>query len=142
MPQPQGQLADRSVLIVDDESDIRESVETVFKAEGARTRTVSDGNSAVRICLDEKPDLVVLDMMLPGRSGFLVLEKIKGYEDSPVVIMITANEGKRHRSFATGLGADLYLQKPFSMDVLVEKSVELLKQADEVKARAGSRTKD
>ena len=74
-------------------------------------------------------------MILPVRRWFLVLEKIKGYEDSPVVIMITANEGKRHRSFATGLGADLYLQKPFSMDVLIEKSVELLKQADEVKSR-------
>lgn len=132
----QGQLADRFVLIVDDESDIRESVETVFKAEGARTITCSDGNKAVRMCLDEKPDLVILDMMLPGRSGFLVLEKIKGYEDSPVVIMITANEGKRHRSFATGLGADLYLQKPFSMDVLIERSVELLQQADEVKSRS------
>lgn len=136
MSHTQGQLANRFVLIVDDESDIRESVETVFKAEGARTQSCSDGNKAVRMCLDEKPDLVILDMMLPGRSGFLVLEKIKGYEDSPVVIMITANEGKRHRSFATGLGADLYLQKPFSMDVLIEKSVELLKQADEVKSRS------
>jgi len=138
----QGQLADRFVLIVDDESDIRESVETVFRSEGARTLTCSDGNRAVQTCLEQKPNLVILDMMLPGRSGFLVLEKIKGYEDSPVVIMITANEGKRHRSFATGLGADLYLQKPFSMDVLVEKSVELLRQADEVKARAAARSKD
>jgi len=136
MNQPQGQLADRFVLIVDDESDIRESVEAVFKAEGARTQSCSDGNKAVRMCLEDKPDLVILDMMLPGRSGFLVLEKIKGYEDSPVVIMITANEGKRHRSFATGLGADLYLQKPFSMDVLIEKSAALLKQADEVRSRS------
>lgn len=138
----QGQLAERFVLIVDDESDIRESVESVFKSEGARTLTCGDGNKAVQICLDQKPDLVILDMMLPGRSGFLVLEKIKGYEDSPVVIMITANEGKRHRSFATGLGADLYLQKPFSMDVLIEKSVELIQQAGEVKARAAARAKD
>lgn len=138
----QGQMADRFVLIVDDESDIRESVESIFKAEGARTLTCGDGNKAVQTCLEQKPDLVILDMMLPGRSGFLVLEKIKGYEDSPVVIMITANEGKRHRSFATGLGADLYLQKPFSMDVLIEKSVELLQQADELKARAAARAKD
>lgn len=136
MSETQGQLAGRFVLIVDDESDIRESVETVFRSEGARTLTCSDGNKAVQTCLNDKPDLVILDMMLPGRSGFLVLEKIKGYEDSPVVIMITANEGKRHRSFALGLGADLYLQKPFSMDVLIEKAVELLRQTDEVRSRA------
>jgi len=118
-------LDGRKILIVDDDLDIRTSVETAFKYEGAETISCSDGNSAVRLCADKKPELVILDMMLPGRSGFLVLEKIKGYEDSPLVIMITANEGKRHKVFAEGLGAELYLQKPVSLEILIESAVEL-----------------
>lgn len=119
-------LDGQRVLIVDDDPDIRMSVETAFKSEGAETLACGDGNSAVRLCLDEKPRIVILDMMLPGRSGFLVLEKIKGYEDSPLVIMITANEGKRHQEFATGLGADLYLQKPVSLDQLIDAARDLI----------------
>jgi len=124
-------LFDRTVLIVDDDADIRASVEAVFRANGARTMSCDNGNAAVRISLEHKPELVILDMMLPGQSGFLVLEKIKGFEDSPLVIMITANEGKRHRDFATGLGADRYLQKPVSLDVLLETAESLLR-GDEV----------
>ncbi len=122
----EGALAGHTILIVDDEPDIRLSAEAAFKTEGAITKTCGDGNSAVRLCAEIKPTLVVLDMMLPGRSGFLVLEKIKGYEDSPLVIMITANEGKRHRVFAEGLGADLYLQKPVGLEMLIESAVDLI----------------
>ena len=121
-------LEGRKILIVDDDFDIRSSVEAGFKYEGAETITCSDGNSAVRLCAEKKPELVILDMMLPGRSGFLVLEKIKGYEDSPLVIMITANEGKRHKVFAEGLGAELYLQKPVSLEILIESAVDLLEK--------------
>ncbi len=125
-----GLLNDRTVLIVDDDADIRDSIEAAFSSEGARTLTCSDGNSAVKFSLEEKPDLVVLDMMLPGRSGFLVLEKIKGYEDSPLVIMITANDGKRHKVFAEGMGADLYLQKPVPIEELLRSAARLLDEAD------------
>ncbi len=124
----ENRLEGRKILIVDDDFDIRSSVETGFKYEGAETYTCSDGNTAVRLCSEKKPELVILDMMLPGRSGFLVLEKIKGYEDSPLVIMITANEGKRHKVFAEGLGAELYLQKPVSLEILIESAVELLEK--------------
>lgn len=87
---------------------------------------MSDGNAAVRTILDDKPDLVVLDMMLPKRSGFLVLEQIKGYEDSPIVIMVTANEGKRHQTYAESVGVDRYLQKPVPLTLLIETVKELL----------------
>lgn len=126
----EARLEGRRILIVDDDSDIRSSVEAALRSEGAETITCSDGNSAVRICGEKKPELVVLDMMLPGRSGFLVLERIKGYEDSPLVIMITANEGKRHKVFAEGLGADLYLQKPVGLEILIDSALELF-QKDE-----------
>lgn len=118
------------VLIVDDDRDILESIETAFQSEGALTLTAADGNDAVRICHDDPPDLVVLDMMLPKRSGFLVLERIKGREDSPLVIMVTANEGKRHQAYAESLGVDAYMQKPVPLSRLLAEARRLVEQRD------------
>lgn len=125
-----GKLEGVRILIVDDDPDILESINTVLAAEGADTVTVSDGNAAVAACQDDPPDLVVLDMMLPKRSGFLVLEKIKGREDSPAVIMVTANEGKRHQAYAESLGVDRYLLKPVPLSHLVDTAVELVEKME------------
>jgi DNA-binding response OmpR family regulator len=125
--EPAGRLQDVRVLIVDDDEDVLESMEAAFQAEGALTLSVGDGNSAVDACNDDPPpDLVILDMMLPGRSGFLALEKIKGKEDSPAVIMVTANEGKRHMAYAESLGVDRYLLKPVPLSRLLEEAASLM----------------
>ena len=121
-------LEDIRVLIVDDDRDVLESIDAAFQAEGALTQLASDGNEAVRICHEDPPDLVILDMMLPKRSGFLVLEKIKGLEDSPLVIMVTANEGRRHQAYAESLGVDRYMQKPVPLGKLLEVAAELVDQ--------------
>jgi DNA-binding response OmpR family regulator len=126
-----GRLEDVKVLIVDDDRDVLESMDAAFQAEGAATQLATDGNEAVRICSEDPPDLVVLDMMLPRRSGFLALEKIKGKEDSPLVIMVTANEGKRHQAYAESLGVDEYLLKPVPLSRLVAVAAELLDKQDE-----------
>lgn len=123
-------LEDVKVLIVDDDRDVLESIEAAFQSEGAATQTAGDGQEAVEICQADPPDLVILDMMLPRRSGFLALEKIKGREDSPLVIMVTANEGKRHQAYAESLGVDRYLLKPVPLGRLIDVAVELLDQAD------------
>ena len=129
--QGEGRLEDVKVLIVDDDRDVLEAFDAAFQAEGALTQLVSDGNEAVRVCQEDPPDLVILDMMLPRRSGFLVLEKIKGKEDSPFVIMVTANEGKRHQAYAESLGVDRYMLKPVPLERLLDAAVELV-QAREV----------
>ncbi|PHQ79018.1 MAG: two-component system response regulator [Phycisphaera sp.] len=121
-----GKLEDVQVLIVDDDADIRESIEAAMLAEGAITETAPDGNTAVAYCNEDPPELVILDMMLPGRSGFLVLEKIKGREDSPIVIMVTANEGKRHQIYAEAIGVDAYMIKPVPLASLVNQAAELI----------------
>lgn len=126
-----GRLEDVRVLIVDDDRDVLESMDAAFQAEGAATQLATDGNEAVRICHEDPPDLVVLDMMLPRRSGFLALEKIKGREDSPIVIMVTANEGKRHQAYAESLGVDRYLLKPVPLERLVSVAAELIAKQDE-----------
>ncbi|MCC6971963.1 MAG: response regulator [Phycisphaerales bacterium] len=123
-----GRLDGVRVLIVDDDRDVLEAIDAAFQAEGALTQLATDGNEAVRICHEDPPDLVILDMMLPKRSGFLVLEKIKGNEDSPLVIMVTANEGRRHQAYAESLGVDRYMQKPVPLGKLLEVAAELVDQ--------------
>ncbi len=118
------------ILIVDDDRDVLEAFEAALQFEGAETLCVEDGNSAVSVCHEDPPDLVVLDMMLPQRSGFLVLEKIKGHEDSPQVVMVTANEGQRHQAYAESLGVDRYLLKPVPLEILITTCVEMLDEAD------------
>ncbi|MHC4711260.1 MAG: response regulator transcription factor [Planctomycetota bacterium] len=118
-------LQGKKVLIVDDDEDILSSIDLAMRAEGASTKTVTDGNAAVHAC-DDGPDVVVLDMMLPKRSGFLVLERIKQQVEPPVVVMITANQGKRHMAYAESLGVDAYLIKPVPLQRLVETVVRLL----------------
>jgi len=124
-------LENAKILIVDDDPDVLESIEAALESEGALTMTAMDGNEGVDLCLAHGPDLVVLDMMLPSRSGFLVLERIKGREDSPMVIMVTANSGKRHQAYAESLGVDGYLLKPFPLEHLLDKAAELMRRRAE-----------
>lgn len=126
-----GMLEDVRVLIVDDEKDVLDSIDAAFQSEGALTLTAMDGDEAVRICELDPPDIVILDMMLPKRSGFLALEKIKGKENSPIVIMVTANEGKRHQAYGESLGVDAYMQKPVPLGLLLNKAADLLDARDE-----------
>jgi len=119
-------LESRKVLIVDDDPEVRAAIDHALQAEGALTQYCGDGNSAVRICEADPPDLVVLDMMLPKRSGFLVLDRIKKIENAPVVIMVTANEGRRHQQYAETLGVDGYILKPVRLERLITMARELL----------------
>ena len=122
-------LEGKSILVVDDDPDIVTAIETVLSDTGAQVVVARDGQRAVDRVRDDDPDLVILDAMLPKRSGFLVLEKIKPNKKRgarPLVIMITANQGHRHETWAKSLGVDAYLNKPFSMDRLREAVDRLL----------------
>ena len=116
--------AQKTVLLVDDDNDIIESMRTVLEAKGYRVMVARDGNAGLTVAERENPDLVILDMMMPKKSGFLVLEKLKGRPGGLIpTIMITGNEGSRHRAYAEMLGVRDYIRKPFAMEKLV-KSVE------------------
>ena len=121
-------LMDRRILIVDDDEDILGSMELAIRAEGATTITAADGNEAILKWQDESPDMVVLDMMLPKRSGFLVLEELMQSDAPPLVVMVTANEGKRHMVYAEGLGVHAYLTKPIPLQQLIDTLCELQSQ--------------
>ncbi|MFO0911214.1 MAG: response regulator [Isosphaeraceae bacterium] len=112
------------ILLVDDDPEIIESMRTVLDNKGYRILVARDGNAGLALAERENPDLIVLDMMMPKKSGFLVLEKLKGRPGGLIpTIMITGNEGSRHRAYAEMLGVRDYIRKPFAMEKLV-KSVE------------------
>jgi len=122
-------LEGKRVLLVDDDADILTSMQAAFEPTGATVETASNGNKAVEIAEKSQPDLVVLDMMLPGRSGFLVLEKIKAKKPrntKPHVIMITGNQGARHKMYAESLGVSEYFNKPVKLDKLIATAEKLL----------------
>lgn len=117
----------KRVLIVDDDPDIVESVSYALKPRGVEVLVARDGNLGLAMAEKEAPDLLILDMMMPKRSGFLVLEKLAEYASPSMrIIMITANEGRRHEEYARQLGVDDYIHKPFAMDRLLEAVDRLL----------------
>ena len=115
------------ILIVDDDFEIADPVKFALQKLGYEVAHVPDGNQGVAAIATVNPDLMVLDMMMPGRSGFLVLEHLRSTKKSDVrVIMVTGNEGERHQAYARMLGADDYIHKPFAMDRLVQSVQKLL----------------
>ena len=122
-------MKDKKVLLVDDDQDILTSMQAAFEPTGAIIDMASNGNKAVELAEKNQPDLIVLDMMLPGRSGFLVLEKLKARKprnSKPHVIIITGNQGARHKMYAESLGVSEYFNKPVKMDKLIATAERLL----------------
>ena len=116
------------VLIVDDDPDIIASIRFALKSKNVDVLIARDGNQGLAMAEKEEPDLVILDMMMPKRSGFLVLEQLRQTSLRPMrFIMITANEGNRHKQYAETLGVDDYIQKPFPMDRLLGSVERLLR---------------
>ncbi len=119
--------AAKRILLVDDDPEIIESLRYALSSRGYDVLVARDGNQGLSMVEREDPDLVILDMMMPKRSGFLVLEKLRRSRPVPIrIIMITANEGSRHKAYAEMLGVDDYIRKPFAMDRLVESVARLL----------------
>jgi len=119
--------ATKKILLVDDDNEIVESMRLALESRGYQIVVARDGNQGLSMAEKEDPDLMILDMMMPKRSGFLVLEKLRRSRPNPLrVIMITANEGSRHKAYAEMLGVDDYIRKPFAMDRLLESVQKLL----------------
>ncbi len=127
MAESKAESGAKRILIVDDDAEIVESLRYALEAKKYTVLIARDGNQGLAMAERENPDLVILDMMMPKRSGFLVLEKLRRTRALPLkVIMITANEGSRHKAYAEMLGVDDYIRKPFAMERLVESVDRLL----------------
>lgn len=116
----EGKMSEASILVVEDEPSIREVVTLYLERAGYRVRSVEDGTHAKQILKKDPPDLVVLDLMLPGIDGYEITNWLRSKSDVPI-IMLTARREERDRIAGLELGADDYIVKPFSPQELVSR---------------------
>lgn len=110
-----------TILLIEDDREIQNTLRNVLEAAGYDVIVAPNGIEGKRLIMSRNPHLVITDMMMPQLGGFPVLEFLRNeVPNPPRVIMITANEGGRHKAYAEMLGVDDYLRKPFAMDVLLE----------------------
>ena len=121
----------KTILIVDDEQPIIDVLVYNLKKEGYRTIEANDGITAVNMALDEKPDLMLLDIMLPKLDGLSVCKRVKNSLNIPI-IMLTAKDGEIDKILGLELGADDYITKPFSVRELVARVKANLRKVDAV----------
>ncbi|MDI9459062.1 response regulator transcription factor [Candidatus Darwinibacter acetoxidans] len=118
----------QKVLIVDDEASIQELIRFNLEQSGFDTEVASDGLAALEMFESYKPDLIVLDLMLPGKDGYDVCKEIRRTSNVPI-IMLTAKETELERVLGLELGADDYMTKPFSPLELVARIKAVLRRA-------------
>ncbi len=123
--------AEKKILLIEDDREISSTIHGVLQASGYQVVVASNGIEGQKMIESESPDLVITDMMMPRMGGFPVLEYLKSLDNPPKVIMITANEGGRHKAYAEMLGIDDYLRKPFAMDLLLESVARVLNSSGE-----------
>ena len=110
----------KTILVVDDDLELSDGLRAILEKQGFRVLQARDGQQGKQMVYQHRPDLVILDMMMPRMGGYPVLEHFKGKADAPPIIMITANEGSRHKAYAEYLGVVDYIRKPFAMERLLE----------------------
>ncbi len=108
------------ILVVDDDRELVEAMRAVLERQGFKVIQAHDGHQGKQAIYNARPDLVILDMMMPRMGGYPVLEHFKDKGDAPPIIMVTANEGSRHKVYAEYLGVIDYIRKPFAMERLLD----------------------
>ena len=125
---PNGNGAVRRILVVDDEPMVREVLVTYLEREGYAVDQATDGKAALELAASAKPDLIVLDVMLPEVDGFAVLTRLRQTSSVPV-ILVTARTAEPDRIVGLELGADDYVVKPFSPREVVARVRSVLRRA-------------
>jgi len=128
------------ILVVDDEPHITEVVSAYLVREGHQVDTAGDGDRAYMLARSTRPDVIVLDVMLPGRSGFEVLRQLRADGIDTAVLMLTARDDVIDRVAGLEMGADDYLTKPFEPRELVARVGAILRRLDESGTRSPAHT--
>jgi DNA-binding response OmpR family regulator len=122
-------VPDRTVVVIEDEASIASAVAARLRSEGFRVETAADGPTGVTLCHDLRPDLVILDLMLPGLDGLEVCRRVQ--KDRPVpVLMLTARDSETDMLVGLAVGADDYMSKPFSPRELVARVHAILRRME------------
>ena len=124
------------ILVIDDDPGIRRVLERGLQYEGYLVETAGDGEAGVRALRDRTPDLVILDVMLPGVDGIEVLRRVRQAGDAVPVILLTARDHPEDQVAGLEGGADDYVTKPFSFDVLLARvRIQLRRRETEMPAQ-------
>ncbi|MGQ0669563.1 MAG: response regulator [Actinomycetota bacterium] len=126
-------MSEETVLVVDDEEAIAEAVRARLESEGYEVLVAHDGPQAIKACEEHHPDLVVLDLMLPGMDGLEVCKEIQRTEWTPV-LMLTARTDESDKVAGFAVGADDYLTKPFSLRELAVRVKAILRRVERVRS--------
>ncbi|MEA4810961.1 MAG: response regulator transcription factor [Anaerolineaceae bacterium] len=129
------------ILVVDDEISLQETVAYSLKKEGYAVEIAGDGNKGLELARSVKPDLIILDVMLPGMDGFEVCRTLRHETNTPV-LMLTARDDEIDRVVGLEVGADDYLAKPFSMRELIARVKALLRRVRLIREEAGSNAQE
>jgi DNA-binding response OmpR family regulator len=130
-----GRVSEQTILVVDDEEAIAEAVRARLESEGYRVVAAADGPEAIQANAEHRPDLVVLDLMLPGMDGLEVCKQIQRDGWTPV-LMLTARTEEADKVAGFAVGADDYLTKPFSLRELTVRVKAILRRVDRIKGAA------
>ncbi|MEW6376190.1 MAG: response regulator [Thermodesulfobacteriota bacterium] len=118
----------RKILVTEDSPTILEILKSVLEEEGYEVITAMDGHQALELARNEKPDLMILDLMLPKIDGYKVCRMLKfdeKYKNIPI-IMLTARTKESEENLGKEVGADAYIRKPFQPEMIIDKIRELL----------------
>lgn len=120
----------QQVLLIEDEPNIIEAISFILFRDGWQVRAHSDGATALKTASDLKPDAIILDVMLPNKSGFDILRELRAQPDlsATPVLMLTARGQSKDREMAAELGADMFMTKPFSNAEMLEAMKTLVDQ--------------
>ena len=121
------------ILIVEDNEGIVSFLKSELELEDFETCVALDGRTALEFFSDEKPDLVLLDIMLPGLSGIEVLRRIRKHDEDTPVILVTARDGTDDKVTGLNLGSDDYITKPFKIEELLARINAVLRRAEKVR---------
>jgi two-component system, OmpR family, response regulator len=121
-------MSGQHLLIVDDEENLRSMLAAALQHHGFTVTTAEDGRRALDLIADERPQLVLLDVMMPGLDGFEVCRRIRADGDRTPVLFLTARDSTEDKVRGLTLGGDDYLQKPFSLDELVARCEAILRR--------------
>ena len=133
---PQGR--GETILVVEDDRSLREGLAMNFELRGYRALTAADGEAGVRLAFDERPDLIVLDLMLPGFDGFEILSQLREREIDVPVLILSARGQVSDKVDGFRLGADDYVTKPFQLPELLARVEGMLRRSRRRRAALGT----
>lgn len=139
-------MTDARILVVDDEPNIRDLLSTGLSFAGFKVKTVANGAATISAVLEEEPDLIILDVMLPDMNGFSVTKRLRGAGFTAPILFLTAKDDTQDKIEGLNAGGDDYVTKPFALDEIVARAQAILRrtmQADEESLiRAGELSMD